>query len=321
MAQAPPVLSPATAAAEQVNAPQAPKAPAALVNPFPAVNPKNFTTDTPTVAVVNDFLKAVWGSNENRIWSVSAIQKTPAPGVSRIVVLVADKTQPDKVGSYAFFVTPDGKHAISDSVIDFGARPFDERRKTLAERANGPGMGAKGKELLLVEFGDLLNAKSKDTHETAENLAKEFPQIRLVYENLPPEGRPYSFKASAEGVCLRRAKGDAAFFSYAQDIYDKQNSMTPANVDAVFGAAVTAAGGDAKAVAACADTPEVKDELKASVALAKDVDVEGAPILVINGHIMPQTTAGYETLKRIVAYQAEQDGVVVHVQPTLSNLK
>jgi protein-disulfide isomerase len=320
MAQAPPVLSPATAAAEQANEPQAPT-PKAATNPFPAVNPKNFTADTPTVAVVNDFLQAVWGAYENRIWSVSAIQKTAAPGVSRIVVQVADKTQPDKVGSYSFFVTPDGKHAISESVIDFGAKPFAERKKTLIEHAAGPGMGAKGKDLLLVEFGDVLNAKSKAEHETAASLLKEFPQARFVYESLPGEGRPYAFKAAVEGVCVRKAKGDAAFFLYTQILFDKQETITANNADDVFGAAATAAGADAKAVAVCANTDGAKDEVKASVALAAEVYIEFAPALVVNGHILPQTTAGFETLKHIVAFQAGQDGVVVHVQPTLSTLK
>ena len=320
-AQAPPILSPATAAAEQANVPSAPDARPVVVNPFPAVNPKNFTATSPTVATVNDFLKAVWGSNENRIWSVSAIQKTAAPGVAKITVLVADKTQPGKVGSYSFFVTPDGNHAISDSVIDFGAKPFAQRRKTLIERADGPSAGAKGKELLLVEFGDLLNAKTKDAHETAANLAKEFPQVRWVYESLPAEGRPYSFKAAVLGTCLRKAKGDAAFFAYAQSVFDKQETLTPANVDTILGAAVTSAGGDAKSIASCADTEAAKDEVRASTALAAEVDVESAPVLVINGHVLPQTSAGYETIKRIVAFQAGQDGVTVHMQPTLSTLK
>jgi hypothetical protein len=45
-----------------------------------------------------------------------------------------------------------------------------------------------------------------------------------------------------------------------------------------------------------------------------------APVLVVNGHILPQSVP-YETIKTIAAFQAKQDGVMVHVQPTLSNLK
>jgi protein-disulfide isomerase len=318
--------SPATVEAEkaaQAQAPavQAPAPQAEVVNPFPKPELKNFTADSPTVEVVNEFLTAMWGANENRIWSVQAIQKTAAPGVARVVVYVGDKTQPKSVAPYAFFITPDGKHAIADTMIDFGAKPFAERRKTLQERADGPAQGAAGKDLLLVEFGDVLNAKSREAHDKAANLAKEFPQIRWVYESVPAEGHPYSFRAAAEGLCVRKAKGDAAFFLFAQAVYDKQDGLTPATVEAAFGAAATAAGADAKAVATCAETQAIKDEVKVPVALAADTGIEGAPARVVNGRILPLGTTSYETLKGLLVFQAQQDGIAVKAQPTLSTLK
>jgi protein-disulfide isomerase len=317
--EAPAAMAPATSA-EQVDAPLVSAPKAAVVNPFPAVDAKNFTADSPTVAVVNEFLTEVWGANENRIWSVAGIQKTAAPGVAKIIVLLADKTKAGSVSQYAFYVTPDGKHAIADTLIDFGPKPFAERRKMLQMGADGPGEGAKGKDLLIVEFGDLLNVKSKETHATAESLMKEFPQARLVYESLPPEGRVYAMRAALEGACVRKTKGDAAFFVYAQGVYDKQDTLTAATVEAALGAAATAAGADPAAVAACADTQAAKDEVKASMALAAAADVQQAPVLVVNGHILPQSVP-YETLKTIAAFQAKRDGIAVQVQPTLSGLK
>jgi hypothetical protein len=59
-----PVLSPATSEAAQAQAPQA----AAPVDPFPPVNLKNFTADSPTTAEVNAFLKQIWGYDDSRIW-------------------------------------------------------------------------------------------------------------------------------------------------------------------------------------------------------------------------------------------------------------
>ncbi len=70
-AQATPQLSPATEQADRAAAPQAPKP--VDVNPFPAVNPKNFTAASPTREEVDSFLKALWGYDEERIWSVAAI--------------------------------------------------------------------------------------------------------------------------------------------------------------------------------------------------------------------------------------------------------
>lgn len=40
---------------------------------FPAPDPRNFTASSPSVDTVNSFLHALWGFDENRIWSVAAI--------------------------------------------------------------------------------------------------------------------------------------------------------------------------------------------------------------------------------------------------------
>jgi protein-disulfide isomerase len=238
-----------------------------------------------------------------------------------VVVFVANKQDPTKVSRTEFYVTPDGKHAIADSVIDFGAKPFEERRMTLKAKADGAAEGAAGKDLMFVEFGDLLNGRSKEAQDTINELMKSFPEARLVFENLPAEGSPYSFRAAAEGVCVRKAKGDAAFFTYTQAMFDKQKGLTAATLDAALNAAVTAAGADPKAIATCAESQSAKDDVNASVALASDVGIEQAPSFVVNGRAIPTAGVPIDTLKQIIAYQANLDGLSIHVQPTLSNIQ
>jgi protein-disulfide isomerase len=315
-----PTVSPATAEAQQAGVPQAPavKTP---VDPFPPVNLKNFTASSPTTAEVNAFLKAAWGYDGNRIWSVAAIEKTPAPGVSRVVVYSTDKTQPTKITPNEFFVTPDGKHAIAGGVVDFGAHPFDERQALLRQQADGPAEGAESKGLELVVFGDLLNARSKETQDTVNNLMRDIPQARVVFENLPADGSPYAMHTAEEGVCVRKAKGDAAFYKYVDAVYRAQKSLTAATLQAALDEAVTTAGAEPKSVNACAASPETKATVEATIALAKEAGIDAAPALVVNGRVLPPVNIPYETMKEIVAYQAKMDGVEVHIQPTLSNLK
>jgi protein-disulfide isomerase len=316
------VMSPATADAAQVAAPQAPAGNAAApANPFPPVNLKNFTASSPTTAEVNAFLKQAWGFDDNRIWSVAAILKTQAPGVTRVIVFATDKSHPDKVSRNDFFVTPDGKHAIAGGVVDFGPTPFAERHAMLQQGVDGPAEGAASKDLLMVLFADFLNARSKDAQDVANNLVKDIPQARLVVEYLPADASPYAFHAAAEGVCVRKAKGDAAFFAYGQEIYNRQKGLTPETLQAALDAAVVAAGADPKSVAACSATPETKAVVEASIALAAKAGADLAPILMVNGRALPPVDVPYDTLKRIVAYQAQLDGISVKIQPTLTNLK
>src|ERR1700759_1792871 len=114
----------AQAAPQQPEAPAAPSAAPAAPAKLPEPDPRNFTAESPSRETVDAFLKQFWGYDENRIWQVEAIQKTQAPGVSKVTVAVAQKNNAQQSGGLTFFTTPDGKHLIADDVLPFGAHPF-----------------------------------------------------------------------------------------------------------------------------------------------------------------------------------------------------
>ena len=300
----------------------APQAAAPVVT-LPAPNPKNFTAAVPTKETVDSFLKALWGYDENRIWSVAGIFKTRAPGVAKVVVFVADKSQPGtKPAETVFFTTPDGMHAVAGDVIDFGAKPFAAARKVLQERATGPAKGASSTDLELVEFADLQCPHCKEAQDTMDQLAQDFPQARIVFQNFPlSEIHPYAAVAAAEGVCVRKAKGDAAFFTYAAAVFNTQGALTPDSYLPTLASAAKKAGADYIEMAKCAESQAAKDEVKASYDLGVELGVDQTPLLAVNGHLLPLGSIPYEVLKKIIVYQAAQDGIVVKVQPTLTNLK
>jgi protein-disulfide isomerase len=284
---------------------QTPKA-----DPFPPANPKYFTATTPTVDTVNAFLKSLWGYDPNRIWRVEAIQTTAAPNVSKVVVFVSDKAPNSKVQPTAFFVTPDGKHAVAgDVVVPFGATPFADLRKMLQARADGATRGATGKDLMLVEFSDLQCPHCKDAQGTMDQLVKDFPNARVVFQSFPlVELHPYAFKAAAYGYCIQKQKNDA-YFIYSAAVFDAQAALTPETGDETLKSAVTKAGLDPAAMDACAATPAITEQVNASIKLAQDVGVEQTPMLAVNGHLLPLAGVPYETLKNIISYQATLDGV------------
>jgi protein-disulfide isomerase len=311
---------PGTGAAAPAQAAPAPKPAAPLqlqdmgqtpkADPFPPANPKYFTATSPTVDTVNAFLKALWGYDPNRIWRVEAIQVTPAPNVSKVVVFVSDKAPNSKVQPTAFFVTPDGKHAVAgDVVVPFGATPFSDLRKVLQARADGATRGATSKDLMLVEFSDMQCPHCKDVQGTMDQLVKYFPNARVVYQSFPlVDLHPFAFKAAAYGYCVQKQKNDA-YFVYSAAVFDAQAALTPETGDETLKNAVTKAGLDPAAVDACAATPAIKDQVNASIKLAQDVGVEQTPMLAVNGHLLPMSGIPYETLKSIISYQAVLDGV------------
>ena len=288
-------------------------------DPFPLAERANFTAESPTPGAVDLYLKAMLGYDPARIWRVEGIQKTPAAGVSKVTTLVSERTPNAKVLTAVFYVLPDGQHLLADGsgVMNFGANPFAADNQRLREQADGPARGAAGKDLMLVEFADLQCPGCKKAAPLMDQLQKDFPRARVVYENYPlTQLHPYAFKAASYGVCVDKA-GDPAFFTFAQAVYDTQSALTAQTADATLAAAVTKAGGDPAAVAACAATAATKARVDASIKLARELNIGETPSLAINGRVVPLSNIPYETLKQIIAFQASLDGVQGAAAPAL----
>jgi protein-disulfide isomerase len=298
----------------QVPAAPAPAAPAPAAAPvFPKPEPQNFTAPLPTKETINAFLTASWGYDENRIWQVQAILKTPIEGVSKVVVFVGDKTGKEKPSALQFFAAPDGKHIIAgDQIVAFGANPFADFRAQLQAQANGPYRGAASKDLELVEFADFQCPHCKEAQANMDKLAVDFPKARIVFEFDPLASiHPASVIAASYGVCVANLGGSTAFFQFAATVFDGQDGLASADgVTLTLNSAVTKAGLDPAKVAACAATPQTKASVDASVKLAGDLDINQVPMLMINGRQVP-ANAPYETIKKIVAFQAKMDGVAL----------
>jgi protein-disulfide isomerase len=286
-------------------------APDTVADPFPAVNQKFFTADSPTVATVDSYLHALLGYNPNRIWRVMGIQKTAAPGVTKVTALVSEKVAGAKVQEAIFYVMPDGKHIIVDAqsgVMPFGADPYAANRALLQQRADGPYHGSAAKDLMLVEFADLECPHCKDAQATMKRLTEDFPKARIVYQNFPlVDVHPYAFKAAAYGVCVAKKSNDA-FFTYAQAVYDTQSQLTAETADKTLDDAAAKAGADPKEIATCAASSEAKAAVDASLRLGAEVGVDQTPMLAINGRLIPLGTVPYETLKELIVFQASLDG-------------
>ncbi|MGC9159177.1 MAG: DsbA family protein [Terracidiphilus sp.] len=302
--------TPAVPAAQKPPEPT-PAAPAPSAAPaFPKPSATNFTAAAPSKELVNAFLQTVWGYDPDRIWQVQAILKTQAEGVSQVIILVADKSGKQKPAAVEFFVLPDEKHIVAqNSILPFGADPYAEARATLQQRAVGPYRGSASKDLELVEFADFQCPHCAEAQANMNKLAVDFPRARIVFENFPLPQHPEARIAAAYGHCVAKLGGDDAFFSFAAAVYDGQAGLeTPDGATLTLNSAVAKAGLNPAKVAACAAMPEAMAKVDASVKLAEDLQIHETPLLMINGRPVP-ANAPYETLRKIIDYQAKLDGV------------
>ena len=296
--------------AQQV-APAPPAAPAPTGPPaFPKPDPANFTATSPTREAVEAFLSANWGYDDNRMWQVEAILKTQVPGYSKVIVFVGDKTGKEKPFRFPFIVLPDGKYMIyGEEISPFGDKPFAADRAVLQERADGPYRGNADKSVEIVEFADLQCPHCKAAQANMDQLATDFPKARIVFQNYPLPMHSAARRAAAYGVCVAKQGGSQAFFTYAASVFDGQDGLeTPDGASLTLNAAVTKAGQTPEKIAACADLPATNAEIDASIKLARDLNINETPTLMVNGRPIPANIP-YATLKQIVSYQLKQDGV------------
>ena len=292
---------------------QEPSAPAPVAGPvFPKPDPANFTASTPTKEAINGFLQASWGYDDTRIWQIQAILKTPVENVSKVVVLVGDKTGKQKPSALQFFALPDGKHIIAgDEIIPFGEHPYAENRAEAQKRADGPYRGSAMKDLEIVEFADFQCPHCKDAQANMDKLAVDFPKARFVFQLFPLERiHPQAKISAAYGLCVSKLGGSSAFFAFASAVFEGQEGLATADgATLTLNSAVTKAGLDPAKVAACAATPAIDAQVEAAVKLAEDLNVDQTPTLMVNGRMIP-ANAPYDTIKQIIQYQAKLDGVV-----------
>lgn len=292
----------------------APAAPAPAAAPaFPPPDPSNFTATSPTKETINAFLQASWGYVPNRIWQVQAIIKTQIEGISKVIVVVGDKTGKDKPSVLQFFSMPDGKHIIAqDQIVNFGEHPFADYRAVAQARADGPYRGAAAKDLELVEFADFQCPHCKEAQANMEKLAVDFPKARIVFQNDPLASiHPQATTAAAYGVCVAKLGGSTTFFQFASAVFEGQAGLETADgATLTLNSAVTKVGLDTAKVSACTKTPETAAAIDASVKLAADLGIGQVPTLVVNGREVP-ANAPYEDLKKIVEFQAKLDGVTL----------
>ncbi len=294
---------------------QQPLGPAPAAAPvFPKPDPANFTASLPTKETVNAFLEQSWGYDDTRVWQVQAILKTQLEGFSKVVVYIGDKTGKQKAQALQFIVVPDGKHIIAgDEILPFGDRPYADLRAQLQQRANGPYRGSASKDLELVEFADFQCPHCKEAQANMEKLATDFPKARIVFQNYPLEKiHPEAKRAAGYGLCVAKQGGNPAFFQFAGAVFEAQDGLgTPDGATLTLNSAVTKTGLDPAKISACAATPATDQEVEASVKLAEDVSVSQTPVLMINGRQIPVSSVPYETLKKIVEYQAKLDGIAL----------
>ncbi|HTS05537.1 MAG TPA: thioredoxin domain-containing protein [Candidatus Eisenbacteria bacterium] len=239
------------------------------------------TPDLPSEAVVESFLHEQFGYQADVSWKIVSIKPSPIDNLAEVNVVLAN----GQGQQYSrFYVAPDGQHALVGDIIPFGAKPFDPAKKALEKGISGPSKGPKDAPVTIVEFGDLQCPACKAAQPTIESLVASEPNARFVFQNFPLEMHNWAMRGAEYADCVGRASNEA-FWKFVSKTYEHQSDITKENVDEKLKGIAEESGVKGTDIAACADKPETKAHVDASIKLGKekDIDVTGTPTVFING--------------------------------------
>ena len=255
----------------------------------------------PSEETINAFMQQMVGYNPGVTWRIAEIRPTPVAGLTEVLVVITD---PQGSNSNRFYVTADGKHAVTGDIIPFGAKPFEQDRVRLEKGVNGPAKGPAKAPVTIVEFSDMQCPHCKQVAPTVEQLLTQEPNAHFVFQNFPLPNHNWAEKAADYVDCVGRASNDAVW-KFIAKTFEQQESITEANADEKLKAIATESGANADQIAACAAKPDTKARIQASLALGKSVGVTGTPAIFINGRMLSGGVP-VEVLKQIVEFQSAQ---------------
>lgn len=278
------------AGAAKVTAKPPAKSPAAA--PTPAL---------PSEDAVNSFMYQMVGYNPTVTWKVADVRPTEIAGLTEVLVVITDQQGSN---TNKFYVTSDGKHAVTGDIIPFGPKPFEADRLKLEKGVNGPARGPAKAPVTIVEFSDMQCPHCKQVAPIVEQVLAQEPEARFVFQNFPLPAHNWAEKAAGYVDCIGRSSGEAVW-SFIQKTFEDQTNITEANVDEKLKAIATASGANGDEAAACAVKPDTKARIEASLALGKAVHITGTPAIFVNGRGMSGGVPA-DVLKQMVDFAASQ---------------
>ena len=161
---------------------------------------------------------------------------------------------------------------------------------------SSPVRGSVSALVTVVEFGDFQCSYCKKVQPALERLRTEYgDRIRFVWKDAPLPFHPRALPAAELARSARAQKGDGAFWSAHDKLFDAQPKLEDADLASV----ARTIGIDAAKVDAAIKNKTYAKGIGDDQALADDVQASGTPHFFINGHRVVGASP-FEKLKALV---------------------
>lgn len=168
--------------------------------------------------------------------------------------------------------------------------------------------------MTLVEFADYRCPHCRTAYPTLHAFTQAHPDVKLVFKHFPLDGtcNPSLEMGGGDGIscvmsfitqCEQKMRGQGWLAHH--HFFDNQDSYRAmSRVDEVFEKYCAHQKLDCAALKTCADSSEIKDEVRAMAQEGLDAKIRGTPTIFVNsrllgsGQLMPVLESAYQSLER-----------------------
>ena len=275
-------------------------APAAHSGGAPAAQTAH--AQSPIEQRVENYLRDLYALGPKFEVKVGEPQPTPIAGLRSVSVEIAAENQSNTVTMY---VSEDGRYLLQSEMQDMSVDPFAKIQKEM-DLSSAPSRGPANAKVVVVEYADLECPSCRRLSEVLRSLFPDYPQVRFVFREFPlTQIHPWSMTAAIAGRCIYH-KNKAAFWPYAEYIFDHQDVISAENIwDTVLQQGIEA-GYDADSFKACMAEPAMKAEIQKSIDEGIRLKVANTPTVFVNGRRL--VGGDRDTLVQYIDYELERTG-------------
>jgi len=223
--------------------------------------------------------------------------QSPAPGYYLVPVQITFGGQTD---TGVLYISKDGKTLLRGELFDTSADPFAGIRAKLHPDGN-PSRGPADARVTLVEFSDFQCPHCRQLYEAMKTLGPRYPQIRIVFKDLPIAAiHPWAETAALGGRCAYMQSPDA-FWQIHDALFESQDFISAANIWERLVELAGQTGLDKESFKACLTSPEAAKAIEADIEDAKVLSVNSTPTVFVNGR--PVVGGDPTTLQQYIDYE------------------
>ncbi len=228
---------------------------------------------------VEAYLRDLYALGPKFTVKVGEPQPTPIAGLRSVSVEISAEGQRN---DFTMFVSEDGHYLLQGDMEDMRTDPFAKIRAEM-DLSSAPSRGPANAKVVVVEYADLQCPSCRHLSEILRSLYPDYPQVRFVFREFPlTQIHVWSMTAAIGGRCIYR-KDPAAFWPYADHMFDHQDTISAENIWETVVQQGVEAGYDADAFKACMADPAMKAQVEKSTAEGLALKVSNTPTVFVNG--------------------------------------